>query len=88
MASLSSTLRGSRLASHEFKYTSRVRYVVYDPKDPRKGQILADPALGQIVLSQGSTITKALAAASTSGPLASGAVVWDRQLSKVAYRVP
>jgi hypothetical protein len=65
-----------------------VRYVVYDPKDPRKGQILADPALGQIVLSQGPTITKALAAASTNAPLASGAVVWDRQQSKVAYRVP
>jgi hypothetical protein len=65
-----------------------VRYVVYDPKDPRKGHTLADPVLGQIVLSQGLTITKALAAASTNGPLASGSVVWDRQQSKVAYRVP
>jgi len=65
-----------------------VRYVVYNPKDPRKGQTLADPILGQIVLSQGPTITKALAAASTTAPLPSGAVVWDRQQSKVAYRVP
>jgi len=65
-----------------------VRYVVYDPKDPRKGLILADPALGQIVLSQGSTITKALAAATSGPPLRSGTVVWDRQQSKVAYRVP
>jgi len=65
-----------------------VRYVVYDPKDPRKGQILADPVLGQIVLSQGPTITKALAAANTNAPLASGSVVWDRQESRVAYRVP
>ena len=65
-----------------------VRYVVYDPKDPRKGQTLADPVLGQIVLSQGTTITKALAAANATAPLPSGAVVWDRQQSKVAYRVP
>jgi hypothetical protein len=65
-----------------------VRYVVYDPKDPRKGRILADPELGQIVLGQGPTITKALAAASSSGPLPSGAVVWDRQQARVAYRVP
>ena len=65
-----------------------MRYVVYDPKDPRKGQVLADPALGQIVLSQGPTITKALAAANASAPLQSGSVVWDRQESKVAYRVP
>jgi hypothetical protein len=65
-----------------------VRYVVYDPKDPRKGQILADPVLGQIVLSQGPTITKALAAASSKAPLPSGSVVWDRQQAKVAYRVP
>jgi len=65
-----------------------VRYVVYDPKDPRKGQILADPVLGQIVLSQGPTITKALAAANSQAPLPSGAVVWDREQSKVAYRVP
>jgi len=65
-----------------------VRYVVYDPKDPRKGQILADPVLGQIVLSQGATITTALAAANATAPLPSGAVVWDRQESRVAYRVP
>jgi hypothetical protein len=65
-----------------------VRYVVYDPKDPRKGQTLADPALGQIVLGEGITITKALAAAAQHAPLASGAVVWDRNEQRVAYRVP
>lgn len=64
-----------------------MRYVVYDPNDPRKGQTLADPALGQIVLSEGLTITKALAAATTQAPLASGTVVWDRDESRVAYRV-
>jgi hypothetical protein len=65
-----------------------VRYVVYDPKDPRKGQTLADPLLGQIVLGEGTTITKALATAGTNGPLRSGLVVWDRQEGRVAYRVP
>ena len=65
-----------------------VRYVVYDPKDPRKGQTLADPELGQIVLAEGVTITKALAAASTSATLVTGSVVWDRQQARVAYRVP
>jgi len=65
-----------------------VRYVVYDPKDPRKGQTLADPVLGQIVLGQGPTITKALATATASAKLTSGTVVWDRQQAKVAYRVP
>ena len=65
-----------------------VRYAVYDPKDPRKGQLLLDPALGQIVLGEGATITKALVAATAAAPLASGAVVWDRKESKVAYRVP
>ncbi|HKO50705.1 MAG TPA: hypothetical protein VJV79_23455 [Polyangiaceae bacterium] len=65
-----------------------MRYVVYDPKDPRRGKTLADPVLGQIVISQGATITKALAAASSHAPLPSGAVVWDRQQAKVAYRVP
>ena len=65
-----------------------MRYAVYDPKDPRKGQVLADPALGQILLGQGPTITKALAAANANAPLPSGSVVWDRQESKVAYRVP
>ena len=63
-----------------------MRYVVYDPKDPRKGQTLADPQLGQIVLGEGTTITKALAAA--TAPLASGSVVWDRREGRVAYRVP
>ena len=65
-----------------------MRYVVYDPKDPRRGQTIADPALGQIILSQGITITKALAAATATAPLASGSVVWDRQEARVAYRVP
>ena len=65
-----------------------MRYVVYDPKDPRKGQTLADPLLGQIVLAEGITITKALAAATQRAPLASGSVVWDRTQQRVAYRVP
>jgi hypothetical protein len=65
-----------------------VRYVVYDPKDRRKGQLIQDPVLGQIVLGEGATITKALAAASASAQLTSGAVVWDRTESRVAYRVP
>ena len=65
-----------------------MRYVVYDPKDPRKGQTLADPELGQIVLGRGATITKALEAAKIQAPLASGSVVWDRQEARVAYRLP
>jgi len=65
-----------------------VRYAVYDPKDPRKGQLIADPSLGQIVLGEGVTITKALTAATAKAPLASGSVVWDRNDSRVAYRVP
>jgi hypothetical protein len=79
---------GTAFAAAESKYNSGVRYVVYDPKDPRKGQVLADPVLGQIVISQGPTITKALAAANSAAPLPSGAVVWDRHESRVAYRVP
>ncbi len=65
-----------------------MRYAVYDPKDPRKGQLLPDPALGQIVLGEGLTITKALSAATAKAPLASGTVVWDRQEARAAYRVP
>jgi hypothetical protein len=65
-----------------------VRYVVYDPKDPRKGQLIADPVLGQIVLGEGGTISKALAAATAIAPLAPGTVVWDRSAARVAYRVP
>ena len=61
---------------------------MYDPKDPRKSQLIADPVLGQIVLGEGATITKALAAASAKATLASGSVVWDRHESRVAYRVP
>jgi hypothetical protein len=61
-----------------------MRYAVYDPRDPRKGKLLPDPALGQIILGEGETITKALQAA-TPPP---GAVVWDRKESRVAYTVP
>jgi hypothetical protein len=44
--------------------------------------------LGQIVLGEGATITKALAAATAKAPLAAGSVVWDRQEARAAYRVP
>jgi hypothetical protein len=60
------------------------RYVVYDPRDPRRGSVLPDPALGQIILGEGDTITKALGAASPPP----GAVVWDRKESRIAYVVP
>ena len=62
------------------------RYVVYDPKDPRRGSVLPDPALGQIILGEADTITKALSAASPPPP--PGAVVWDRKESRIAYVVP
>ncbi|MEO8904964.1 MAG: hypothetical protein ABI488_21190 [Polyangiaceae bacterium] len=65
-----------------------MRYAVYDPKDPRKGRLLADAALAQIILGEGRTITLALAAATAKAVLASGSVVWDREASRVAYRVP
>ena len=65
-----------------------MRYVVYDPKDPRKGRIIVDPVLAQIILGEGIKITKALAAATANAPLASGSVVWDREQARVAYRVP
>ncbi len=65
-----------------------MRYAVYDPKDPRKGRIIADALLGQLILGEGITITKALAAATANAPLASGSVVWDREQARVAYRVP
>jgi hypothetical protein len=61
-----------------------MRYAVYDPRDPRKGQLLLDPALCQIILGEGDTITKALQAATPP----SGALVWDRKLQRVAYTVP
>ena len=61
-----------------------MRYAVYDPRDPRKGKLLPDPALGQIILGEGETITKALQAA-TPPP---GAVVWDRKEGRIAYTVP
>jgi hypothetical protein len=60
------------------------RYVVYDPKDPRRGSLLPDPTLGQIILGEGDTITKALG--STAAP--PGAVVWDRKEQRIAYVVP
>lgn len=62
-----------------------MRYAVYDPNDPRKGKLLPDPVLGQIILGEGRTITKALAAAGTPP---SGTVVWDREQKRVAYTVP
>lgn len=61
-----------------------MRYAVYDPRDSRKGSLLLDPALGQIILGEGATITKALAVAAPP----SGAVVWDRKEQRVAYVVP
>jgi len=61
-----------------------MRYAVYDPRDPRKGTLLPDPALGQIILGEGETITKALLAATPP----SGALVWDRKEQRVAYTVP
>jgi hypothetical protein len=60
-----------------------MRYAVYDPRDPRKGQLLPDPTLGQIILGEGETITKALQVATPP----SGAVVWDRKESRIAYTV-
>jgi hypothetical protein len=60
------------------------RYAVYDPSDPRKGKLLPDPELGQILLGEGATITKALNAA--AAPV--GAVVWDRKERRVAYVLP
>jgi len=62
-----------------------VRYVVYNPKDPRKGSVLLDPELGEIVLGEGRTITQALSAASAPP---TGSVVWDRREQRVAYMVP
>lgn len=62
-----------------------MRYAVYDPNDPRKGQLLPDAALGQIILGEGATITKALQAAAGARP---GSVVWDREQRRVAYTVP
>jgi hypothetical protein len=62
-----------------------LRYAVYDPRDPRKGTLLPDAVLGQIVLGEGDTITKALLAA-VAAP--AGAVVWDRSENRVAYVVP
>jgi hypothetical protein len=60
------------------------RYAVYDPSDPRKGKLLPDPELGQILLGEGATITQALSAAAAPP----GSVVWDRKERRVAYMVP
>ena len=62
----------------------RPRYAVYDPRDPRKGKLLPDPELGQIVLGEGATITAALHAASAPA----GSLVWDRKEARAAYVVP
>ncbi len=61
-----------------------MRYAVYNPKDPRKGELLLDPTLKQIILGQGETITKALASANAP----TGSVVWDRKEKRIAYTVP
>ncbi|HMJ12028.1 MAG TPA: hypothetical protein VK524_11475 [Polyangiaceae bacterium] len=62
---------------------SASRYVVYDPKDPRKATLMRDPTLGQVVLGEGRTITAALLAARAP----SGCVVWDRHERRVAYTI-
>lgn len=60
------------------------RYVVYNPRDPRRGSVLQDPLLGQIILGEADTITKALSAAAAPP----GSVVWDRKEARIAYVVP
>ena len=62
-----------------------MRYVVYDPKDPRKGSVLADPSLKQIILGEGKTITDVLRSVPDAPH---GAIVWDRIEQRVAYTVP
>jgi hypothetical protein len=61
-----------------------MRYAVYDPNDPRKGKVLPDATLGQIIMGEGETITKALKTASAPA----GAIVWDRKEARIAYVVP
>lgn len=61
-----------------------MRYVVYDPNDPRKSELMSDPVLGQIVLGEGRTITQALASACAPP----GSLVWDRHEQRIAYVVP
>jgi len=63
---------------------AKPRYAVWDPRDPRKGKLLADPELGHIILGEGATITQALDAASAPA----GSFVWDRKEARVAYLVP
>jgi hypothetical protein len=60
------------------------RYVVYDPSDARRGSVLPDATLGQIILGEGDTITKALSVAKAPA----GSVVWDRKEGRIAYVVP
>ena len=61
-----------------------MRYAVYDPHDPRKGKILPNPTLGQIILGEAETITKALQVAAAPPR----AIVWDRKEARIAYVVP
>jgi hypothetical protein len=61
-----------------------MRYVVYDPNDPRKSELMRDPVLGQIILGEGRTITQALASARAPP----GSLVWDRHEQRIAYVVP
>lgn len=61
-----------------------MRYALYDPNDPRKGKLLPDATLGQIILAEGETITKVLQAVTAPA----GSVVWDRKEARVAYVVP
>jgi len=61
-----------------------MRYAVYDPNDPRRGKLLPDAKLAQIILGEGETITKALKAAAPPA----GAIVWDRREARIAYVVP
>ena len=58
--------------------------MVYDPNDARRGSVLPDATLGQIILGEGDTITKALSAAKAPA----GSVVWDRKEGRIAYVVP
>jgi len=62
-----------------------MRYVVYDPNDPRKGTVLLDPVLRELILGEGRTITLALRAAASAPP---GSIVWDRDEQRIAYLLP
>jgi len=62
-----------------------MRYAVYDPNDPRKGSVLLDPVLRELILGEGRTISLALLAAPSAPP---GSVVWDRHELRIAYLIP